>query len=150
PSMDGHLQRARTLLQHLIGRQPASEPTNPPAAELLGNNLAVVANHVTFVDLAKAAAEPATWFEAFIAAAMRNLPIDPEALAVIESHATDGAVASLMRIDGARQVIELLRPRPGLSQRLAEMRGCGLLGHLFPDIPALGAEMRAAHNKSSG
>ena len=107
--------------------QPAPDQPAASPPEMVGENIAVVAGHVTFVDMAKAAAEPATWFAAFTAAVVRNVPVDREALRVIADHATEGTIASLMRVDGARQVIELLQPRPGLSRCLIEMRDCGLL-----------------------
>ena len=44
-------------------------------------------------------------------------------------------VEELLPTDRARErVIEMLRPRPGLSQRLSEMRTCGLLVRLLPEI----------------
>jgi [protein-PII] uridylyltransferase len=144
-----YLERARGVFKSLVGGQRPVEPVDASRAEVVGDNLAVATGRVTFVDPARAAAEPQTWLAAFTAAAIRNIPVSDEALAVIESHATEGGIATLMRLDGAGQMLELLHPRPGLSQRLDEMRRCGLLGRILPELPALRPPMGRSERKDA-
>jgi [protein-PII] uridylyltransferase len=142
--MTSYLRRARSALHEFLrGRQGApldSEPAGSPPSRLnvapvpAGNNLVVADGRLAFVDPARATADPSSWLDAFEAAADRNTPLSGRALAVVGELAARVQPAGLLSAERApARLLELLRPRAGLSARLREMHRTGLLAALFPE-----------------
>jgi [protein-PII] uridylyltransferase len=98
----------------------------------VGPNIQIVAEAVTFVDPARAAAQPASWLDAFALALDHGVPVSPDALALIESRGSRyGASDVLPTVAARRRFVGLLAPRRGLSATLSAMHDCGLLGRLI-------------------
>jgi [protein-PII] uridylyltransferase len=141
--MANYLQRARSVLHEFLrGRRappgsqsPAAPPSSPHATPVpAGNNLVVAGGRLAFVDPARAGADPGSWLDVFEAAVARNVPLSDSALAIVGAHAARVPGDALMSVERApARVLELLRPRAGLSDRLREMHRVGLLGALFPE-----------------
>jgi [protein-PII] uridylyltransferase len=96
-----------------------------------------VVEGITFADPAAAAAAPAEWLRLFDAAVSRNVPVADDALALIERELQlrkHGPEALHPTVHHKRRIVDFLRPRPGLAARLGEMRDCGLLGAIFPEL----------------
>ena len=96
-----------------------------------------VVEGINFVDTRKAAAAPAEWLSAFEAAVSRNVAVADDALALIEREQQRHDYppeAFHPTPEHQRRILQFMRPRPGLSARLGEMRDCGLLGAMFPEL----------------
>ena len=115
----------------------AALPPAPTPIRLIGENLMWVVEGITFADAAIAAAAPAEWLRAFDAAVSRNVPVADDALALMEREQQRHIYTPDVFYPTAehqRRVLQFMRPRPGLSARLGEMRDCGLLGAMFPEL----------------
>ena len=85
----------------------------------------------------KARRAPAEWLRVFEAAVSRNVPVADDALALMERELQIHNYAPEVfhpTPEHRQRVVQFLRPRPGLSARLSEMRDCGLLGAIFPEL----------------
>jgi [protein-PII] uridylyltransferase len=140
--MANYLHRARSVLHEFLrGRRgaPLDETAPPPSSPHVtpvpaGKNLVVADQRLTFVDPARAVADPGSWLDAFEAAVARNVPLSPSALATVGEHAARVPGDALLSAERApARLLELLRPRVGLSPRLREMHRAGLLVALFPE-----------------
>jgi [protein-PII] uridylyltransferase len=132
--MTDYFKHARSVTRALGRVRRAAMPPQPTPIRLIGENLMWVVEGIAFGDAAWAVAHPASWIGAFEAAVSRNVPVSDDALALIEReleihqyrpetfHPTD---------EDRLRIVQFLRPRPGLSARLSEMRDCGLLGAIF-------------------
>lgn len=135
--MTDYFRHARTVTRVLGRVRRAAHPATPTPIRLIGENLMWVVEGITFADKAKAGAEPASWLRAFEAAVSRNVPVADDALALMEREQELGRYkpeAFFPTVTDRRRLVQLFRPRPGLSARLAEMRDCGLLGAIFPEV----------------
>ena len=135
--MTDYFRDARSVTRALARVRRAAMPPPPTPIRLVGENLMCVVEGITFVDFAKAAAEPGEWLNAFDAAVARDVPVADDALAHIERELQkhDYPPDVFYPTGGHRiRLLQFLRPRPGLSARLSEMRDCGLLGAIFPEL----------------
>jgi [protein-PII] uridylyltransferase len=135
--MTDYFRDARSVTRALARVRRVVLPPPPTPIRLVGDNLMCVVEGITFADFSKAAVEPAEWLPAFEAAVARNVPVADDALALIERQLQQHSYApDVFHPTGAHQVriLQFLRPRPGLSARLSEMRDCGLLGAIFPEL----------------
>jgi [protein-PII] uridylyltransferase len=104
----------------------------------VGTNLGHTSDGIRFIDLRQAAVQPATWPAAFAAALDHGCGVSDEALACIQQHADRYTAADFFPTPDHRSaVVSLLKPRPGLYDRLSEMHDCGLLGRIFPEFQAI-------------
>ncbi len=79
--------------------------------------------------------DPRTWLALFEVAVTQNVPVSADAIAAIKRAAPTVSPEALLPDDGSRQrFLRWLRPRSGLSGRLAEMHASGLLAVLFPEL----------------
>ncbi len=132
--MTDYFKHARSVTRALGRVRRAALPPTPTPIRLIGENLMWVVEGITFANAAKAAASPASWIALFDAAVSRNVPAADDALALIEReqethHYRPDAFHPTN--DHRQRIVQFLRPRPGLSARLSEMRDCGLLGAIF-------------------
>jgi [protein-PII] uridylyltransferase len=133
--MTDYFKDARSVTRALGRVRRVALPSPPTQIRLIGENLMWVVEGITFADGGKAAAAPAEWLRVFEAAVSRNVPVADDALALIEREQQINAYPPEVlhpTADHRQRVVQLLRPRAGLSARLGEMRDCGLLGALFP------------------
>jgi [protein-PII] uridylyltransferase len=135
--MTDYFRDARSVTRALGRVRRAALPPAPTPIRLIGENLMWVVEGITFADTAKAAAEPADWLRAFEAAVSRNVPVADDALAVMEReqqrHQYPPEVFHPTR-EHQRRILQFMMPRAGLAARLGEMRDCGLLGAMFPEL----------------
>lgn len=135
--MTDYFRDARGVTRALERVRRAAQPPAPTPIRLIGENLMWVVEGINFVDTAKAAAAPAEWLRAFEAAVSRNVAVADDALAVIEREQqrhNHGPEVFHPTPEDQRRILQFMRPRPGLSARLSEMRDCGLLGAIFPEL----------------
>ena len=136
--MTDYFKDARSVTRGLGRvRRAALPPAPTPDSASMGENLMWVVEGITFADAAAAASAPAEWLRAFDAAVSRNVPVADDALALIEREQQRQYVhARRVLPDGGAPAshLQFMRPRPGLSARLGEMRDCGLLGAMFPEL----------------
>jgi [protein-PII] uridylyltransferase len=132
--MTDYFKHARSVTRALGRVRRAAMPPPPIPIRLIGENLMWVVEGIAFRDTARAVAHPASWLDAFEAAVSRNVPVADDALALVERelaiHHYRPEVFHPANEDRLR-IVQFLRPRPGLSARLSEMRDCGLLGAIF-------------------
>ena len=104
----------------------------------VGINLGRTSSGVGFVDRAKAAVQPATWLGVFQAALDADCGVADDALACMRQHADRFGVGDFFPTPQHRAALmRLLKPRPGLYDRLSEMHDCGLLGRMIPPFQAI-------------
>ena len=135
--MTDYFKDARSVTRGLGRVRRAALPPAPTPIRLIGENLMWVVEGITFADAASAASAPAEWLRAFEAAVSRNVPVADDALALMEREQQRHIYspdAFLPTAEHQRRVLQFMRPRPGLSARLGEMRDCGLLGAMFPEL----------------
>jgi [protein-PII] uridylyltransferase len=135
--MTDYFRDARSVTRALGRVRRAAMPPAPTPIRLVGENLMWVVEGINFADAATAAAAPGEWLRAFEAAVSRNVPVADDALALIERELQKHHYGpdDLCPATGHQlRVLQFMRPRPGLSARLSEMRDCGLLGGIFPEL----------------
>ena len=140
--MPAYFERTRAALRHLLGGRPAPQAAASPAVSVpIGGDLVFTDGRVAFAYPDRAATDATAWLDLLDAALERNAPIAASALDALRGQAGRRSAETLL---GGREersrLIGLLRPRPGLSARLQELRACGLLGALLPEFYADGAE----------
>jgi [protein-PII] uridylyltransferase len=135
--MTDYFKHARSVTRALGRVRRVAAPPAATPIRLIGENLMWVVEGIAFADNAKAMASPSSWLRAFEAAVSRNVPVADEALALIErehevhNHPPESFYPTT---EDRQRLVQFLRPRPGLSARLAEMRDCRLLGAMFPEF----------------
>ncbi len=135
--MTDYFREARGAMRALGRVRRAAMPPPPTPIRLIGENLMWVVEGITFADSARAAEAPAEWMRLFEAAVSRNVRIADDALALIERELQKHAYAPEVFLPTSyhrQRIVQFMRPRPGLASRLGEMRDCGLLGAIFPEL----------------
>jgi [protein-PII] uridylyltransferase len=135
--MTDYFKDARSVTRALGRVRRAALPPEPTPIQLIGENLMWVVEGITFADAPTALAEPADWLRVFDAAVSRNVPVADDALALMEREQQKRNYppeAFLPTREHQRRLLQFMRPRAGLSARLSEMRDCGLLGAIFPEL----------------
>jgi [protein-PII] uridylyltransferase len=104
----------------------------------LAPNLGRTSDGVRFIDVRKAAIQPATWLAAFQSAIEAETSVADETLDVIRQHAERYSIRDYLPTPEHRDaLLSFLVPRPGLYARLSEAHDCGLLGRLVPPFQAI-------------
>ena len=135
--MTDYFRDARSVTRALGRVRRAALPPVPTPIRLIGENLMWVVEGITFADPAVASDAPADWLRVFDAAVTRNVPVADDALALIEREQQRNEYAPEVFYptpEHRRRLLEFMIPRVGLSARLNEMRDCGLLGAIFPEL----------------
>ena len=135
--MTDYFRDARSVTRALGRVRRAALPPEPTPIQLIGENLMWVVEGITFADAPTALAAPAEWLRVFDAAVSRNVPVADDALALMEREQQKHNYAPgafLPTPEHQRRLLQFMRPRAGLSARLSEMRDCGLLGAIFPEL----------------
>ncbi|HKY22126.1 MAG TPA: HD domain-containing protein, partial [Vicinamibacterales bacterium] len=135
--MTDYFTDARSVTRALGRVRRVAMPSAPTPIRLIGENLMWVVEGINFADPAAAAASPAEWLRVFDAAVSRNVPVADDALALMEREQHVHRYAPEVfhpTIEHRQRIVQFLRPRPGLSARLSEMRDCGLLGAILPEL----------------
>jgi len=104
----------------------------------VGPNLGLSRDGIRFLDQVQAARNPASWLGAFQAALDTHTEVSEEALSCIQQHVDRYRADDFFPQEADRRaVLRLLKPVPGLYDRLSEMHDCGLLGRVFPEFQAI-------------
>jgi [protein-PII] uridylyltransferase len=129
--MSDYFRHARTVHRALEwARKSAPEPVGP--------NLGLTRDGIRFLDPVQAARNPATWVGAFKAALEAGAEVSEEALSCIQQHVDRYRAEDFFPTAAERSVLlDVLRPRRGLYDRLSQMHDCGLLGRAFPEFQAI-------------
>ena len=115
----------------------------------VGRHFEITADGVRFLDLTRAATQPALWLELFRIALSNGCAVSEQALTCIEENVDQYTSDDFLATDGDRQLVRsMLYPRPGLYARLSEMHDCGLLDRVFPEFSRIrGRVIRDFHHK---
>lgn len=90
---------------------------------------------IRFTDSTRSSLRPRTWLRAFEAALDTSVSVSDQVLTCIERHSDRYAPERFFPSSAERDtLLRMLRPRPGLYERLSEMHGSGLLGRMFPEF----------------
>jgi [protein-PII] uridylyltransferase len=129
--MSDYFRHARIVSRSLEwARRVAPVPVGP--------NLGLSRDGISFMDPVQAARNPATWLNVFQAAIDHGADVADEALSCIQQHAERYRADDFFPGSMERQsLMHLLKPKPGLYDRLSEMHDCGLLGRLFPEFQSI-------------
>ena len=129
--MSDYFRHARTAHRSLNwARKGAPVPVGP--------NLGISRDGIRFLDPIQAARNPATWIGAFQAAIDADTAVSEEALSCIQQHVERFRADDFFPEAADRAaLLNLLRPRKGLYERLSEMHDCGLLGRVFPEFQSI-------------
>jgi [protein-PII] uridylyltransferase len=129
--MSDYFRHARIVSRSLDwARRAAPLPVGP--------NLGLSRDGVSFMDPVQAARNPASWVRVFQAAIEHGADVSDETLSCIQQHVDRYRAEDFFPGADERQaVLDLLKPRPGLYDRLSEMHDCGLLGRLFPEFQSI-------------
>ena len=133
--MGDYFRSARVVAGALERTLRAVRPAAGGAPRRVGRQFEVAADGVRFLDLARAAAQPPLWLEAFRIALASHCAVSEQALACIEQNLDRCTADDFVATAGDRhQLRHVLRPARGLYARLSEMHDCGLLAGIFPEF----------------
>ena len=129
--MSDYFRHARIVSRSLEwARKTAPVPVGP--------NLGLSRDGIRFLDPVQAARNPPAWLAAFQAAIDHQTDVAEETLSCIQQHVDRYRADDFFPQPADRAaVLQLLKPRPGLYDRLSEMHDCGLLGRVFPEFQAI-------------
>ncbi|HTM05087.1 MAG TPA: HD domain-containing protein [Vicinamibacterales bacterium] len=129
--MSDYFRHARIVNRSLEwARKTAPVPVGP--------NIGLSREGIRFLDQVQAARNPASWLGAFQAAIDHGTEVSEEALSCIQQHVDRYRADDFFpQADDRRAVLRLLKPVPGIYERLSEMHDCGLLGRVFPEFQAI-------------
>ena len=110
-------------------------PDRHQTVKPIGNDLECAWDGIRFVDGTLASLQPHSWLRPFEAALEEDVDVSEQVLTCIERHGERYAPESFFPAEEERdRLLRVLRPRPGLYDRLADMHGRGLLGRMFPEF----------------
>ena len=135
--MTDYFRDARSVTRGLGRVRRAAMPPPATPIRLIGENLMWVVEGINFADPVKASESPAEWLRVFEAAVSRNVAVADDALALVEREQQIHQYAPGLfhpTPEHRQRIVQFLRPRTGLAARLSEMRDCGLLGAIFPEL----------------
>ena len=142
--MSDYIDRTRAALRNLFGARPPAAPdaaAEPLVSSPIDDALALAGGHITFANADRAATDPRAWLRLLEGALERSVAIADPALELIRAQTSRlSADEMLWGTVECRRFVALLRPRPGLAARLADMLDCGVLPVLFPQFYAKGTD----------
>jgi [protein-PII] uridylyltransferase len=129
--MSDYFRHARIVSRSLEwARRTAPVPVGP--------NLGLSRDGIRFLDPVLASRTPVSWLPAFQAALDADTEVAEEALSCVQQHVDRYRADDFFPEPRDRAgALRLLKPRPGLYDRLSEMHDCGLLGRVFPEFQAI-------------
>ncbi|MBI2821743.1 MAG: [protein-PII] uridylyltransferase [Acidobacteria bacterium] len=137
--MGDYFRHARVVARSLeAARRTANSPLQRGHARRAGHNLERLGDAIRFRDPLRAAADPASWLQPFLAAIEQQCRVSDATLSLIERNLQHRRPEELLPTQRERDLLlSFLSPRPGLYGRLSEMHDCGLLGRIFPEFGAI-------------
>ena len=110
-------------------------PDRHQTVKPIGNDLECAWDGIRFVDGTLASLQPHSWLRPFEAALEEDVDVSEQVLTCIERHGERYTPESFFPAAEERdRLLRVLRPRPGLYDRLSDMHGRGLLGRMFPEF----------------
>ena len=110
-------------------------PDRHQTVKPIGNDLECAWDGIRFVDGTLASLQPHSWLRPFEAALEEDVDVSEQVLTCIERHGERYTPESFFPAEEERdRLLRVLRPRPGLYDRLSDMHGRGLLGRMFPEF----------------
>ncbi len=129
-----HARRINRSLQTLLKATDAPADADT-AATPIDDDLVQGWDGIRFADGTRASLQPRLWLRPFEMALDTDSTVSEQVLTCIERHGERYAPEEFFPSDAERdQLLRLLRPRPGLYDRLEEMHSRGLLGRMFPEF----------------
>ena len=128
-----HARRIDRSMATVLKSSQASPDGQPPTP--IGDDLERAWDGIRFVDGTLASLKPRIWLRPFEAALEEDDDVSEQVLTCIERHGERYAPESFFPGEEERdRLLRVLRPRPGLYDRLSDMHGRGLLGRMFPEF----------------
>ena len=129
-----HARRINRSLQTLLKATDAPAEADR-AVTLIDDDLEQGWDGIRFADGTRASLQPRIWLRPFEEALKRDSTVSEQVLTCVERHGERYVPEAFFPTDRERdQLLHLLRPRPGLYDRLEEMHSRGLLGRMFPEF----------------
>ena len=129
-----HARRIDGAMTAALKSTSAPPDTNQTVMRI-GGELEIAWDGVRFLDGTLASLQPHGWLRPFEAALEHDVAVSEQVLTCIERHGERYAPESFFPGDEERdRLLRVLRPRPGLYDRLSDMHGRGLLGRMFPEF----------------
>ncbi len=133
--MSTYFHHARIINRSLVTAVSSLDSAKLPELKVVGENLVRRGDEIAFADATRASLHPRTWLGAFEAALNRGCAVSRQVLTCIDRHgerySPERFFPTLKERD---RLIRVLRPKPGLYDRLSEMHDSGLLGRMFPEF----------------
>jgi len=133
--MGDYFRHARVVVRSL-------EWMSKTAPTPVGENLVRWREGIRFVDKPRAARHPESWLSVFQRAIDTGAPVAADTLAWIHQHVNRYAPEDFFPSAAERRaILTLLKPKPGLYERLSEIHDCGLLNRMFPEFQAVSSRV---------
>ena len=134
--MSTYFHHARIINRALtVGVKSRDATSRVPKAVPVGEDLVRLGDEIAFADGTRASLRPRIWLGAFEAALDQDCGVSRQALTCIERHGERYAPERFFpTVEERDRLLRVLRPRPGLYDRLSEMHDSGLLGRMFPEF----------------
>ena len=133
--MSTYFHHARIIDRALTMAVKALDTRRLPQPSAVGDDLVRHGNEIAFADGTRASLRPRTWLGAFEAALDEGCGVSRQALTCIERHGERYSPEQFFpTLEERDRLLRVLRPRPGLYDRLSEMHDSGLLGRMFPEF----------------
>ena len=129
-----HARRIDSSMATVL-KSSSAPPDRNQTVTRIGDDLELAWDGVRFLDGTLASLQPQSWLRPFEAALDADAEVSEQVLTCIERHGERYAPESFFPTDEERdRLLRVLRPRPGLYDRLSDMHGRGLLGRMFPEF----------------
>ncbi len=133
--MSTYYHHARIIDRALTASVKSLDSTRQPKPIAVGEDLVRQGDGIAFADGTRASLRPRMWLGAFETALDQGCDVSQQALTCIERHGERYSPEQFFPTHEERdRLLRVLRPRPGLYDRLSEMHGGGLLGRMFPEF----------------
>ena len=129
-----HARRINRSLQTLLKATDAPADADRAVTQI-DDDLVQGWDGIRFADATRASLRPRLWLRPFETALDTDTAVSEQVLTCIERHGERYAPEAFFPSDEERdRLLRLLRPRPGLYERLEEMHSRGLIGRMFPEF----------------
>jgi len=133
--MSTYFHHARVIKSALHSSLKLHNKTAATKSIPIGKDLERRNSEIAFVDGTRASLQPQMWLHAFEVALNEHCTISDQVLTCIERHSERYSPEQFFPTTNERDLLlRILKPKPGLYERLSEMHDSGLLARMFPEF----------------